>query len=160
MNYFKEKFKQTQKDFEYSSHRTRLMADNFCKIEIQITSLLASFISFVIFCDNFQNISQNIKWILFFALLFFIISLFFGLFNTHFKGSFWEDTTDKKYVILKEFYKQLREENYSMECIEKIYDSLIVSDKVHSPQWPWIIQTMFLSLGSLLLLISVYFYIA
>lgn len=159
MNYFKEKFKQTQKDFEYSSNRTVLMSDNFCKIEIQITSLLASFISFVIFCDSFQNIPQNIKWILFFSLLFLIISLFFGLFNTHFKGAFWENITDKKYIILKEFYKQLEEENYSMNCIQRIYDSLIISDKAYSPRWPWIIQTICLSLGSLLLLISVYFYI-
>lgn len=159
MNYFKEKFKQTQKDFAYSAHRTRLMVDNFCKIEIQITSLLASFISFIIFCDNFQKISQNIKWILFSSLLFFIVSLFFGLFNTHFKGVFWEKITDKKHIILKEFYKEIENKNYSIGCINKIYDSLMASDKDYSPRWPWIVQTICLLVGSLLLLFSVYSYI-
>lgn len=153
--YFDYKLNYWKDEFFRSSDKANFQSENFCKIEFEIASLIIGLVSFGILFDN--TIFSNIKLGILFVFLFSFLSLVFGLLNYHIKNKFWSEDTDKIQKINKEYLnflktrnKDTKEENY--KCL---FDKtkLLIEEKKSSKQWPWICQSIFLSLGILALII-------
>jgi cellulose synthase/poly-beta-1,6-N-acetylglucosamine synthase-like glycosyltransferase len=153
--YFDYKKDYWKNEFFRSSDKANFHSDNFCKMEIEITLLVIGLVSFGIYFD--KNIFLNIKLGIFFICFFAFLSLVFGLINFHIKNKFWSDTTDKVQKINKEYLEFLKTENNNAKpeeykCLfEK--EKLILEEKKSSSRWPWVWQSIFLSISILTLII-------
>ena len=153
--YFYYKIDYWKNEFFRSSDKVNLHSDNFCKMEIEMASLIIGLVSFGIYFD--KSIFLNIKFGVFFVYLFSFLSLVFGLINFHIKNKFWSDTTDKVQKINKKYLEFLKIQNNdtkpeNYKCLfEK--EKLILEEKKSSSRWPWIWQSIFLAISILILII-------
>ncbi len=153
--YFNYKIEYWKNEFFRSSDKANYHSDNFCKMEIELATLVIGLVSFGIFYD--KNIFLNIKFEIFLIYLFSFSSLAFGLINYHIKNKFWSETTDKVQKINQEYLNFLRLKNddtkpEDYKCLfEK--ERLLLEEKKSSKKWPWIIQTILMAINILLLIV-------
>ncbi|MFH0833975.1 MAG: hypothetical protein V2A63_01120 [Patescibacteria group bacterium] len=153
--YFDHKKEYWKDEFFRSSDKANFHSDNFCKMEVEIASLIIGLVSFGIYVD--KTIFPNIKFEIFFIYLFAFLSLIFGLINFHIKNKFWSESTDKVQKICKEYMILLknRDDNTKDEEYKCLFEKekLILEEKKSSSSWAWIFQSIFLSLSILALII-------
>jgi len=153
--YFDYKIHYWKNEFFRSSDKANFHSDNFCKMEVEMVSLIIGLVTLGIFFN--EDIFINIKLGIFFIYLFSFVSLVFGLINFHVKNKFWSEATDKIQKINKEYLEFLKNKNDSTKpedykCLfEK--EKLILEEKKSSSKWPWICQSIFLALSILILII-------
>ncbi|MFA5368818.1 MAG: hypothetical protein WC303_02285, partial [Candidatus Paceibacterota bacterium] len=98
------------------------LAENFSKLEVKIASLLLPFLTYGFFSLSKEmiNVIGGNKWILFVAWILMILSLVFGLINSHTKQSFWIEATKKSNSLISFYLKQIKKNTYSSEAIDVI----------------------------------------
>ncbi|MCK5320926.1 hypothetical protein KAJ61_06090 [Candidatus Parcubacteria bacterium] len=153
--YFDYKKDYWKSEFFRSSDKVNFHSDNFCKMEIEMTSLIIGLVSFGIYFD--KTIFLNIKLGIFFVYFFAFLSLAFGLINFHIKNKFWLDTTDKVQKINKKYLEFLKIRNNDTKPEDYKYlfekEKLILDEKKSSNKWPWVCQSIFLAISILVLII-------
>lgn len=153
--YFDYKKDYWKDEFFRSSDKSNFHSDNFCKMEIEMASLVIGLLSFGIYFD--KTIFLNIKLGIFSIYLFAFLSLIFGLINFYIKNKFWSDNTEKIQKINKEYLAFLKIKNNETKPEEYNClfgkEKLIIEEKKSSSSWPWLLQSIFLSLSILVLII-------
>lgn len=140
--------------FYYSNRRQNENADYFTKLEIEIASIFLA-LSVSLFNDNISDALLYVKYFFILGIIFLVLSLFFGLFNFHVKSKFWDQETGIYNLCIFEWTEVLKnktsEEHAQLSC-DKIKQG---KNKKSSPSWPWILQTLFLFFGVILIFTSI-----
>lgn len=146
MDNFEEKFKIDKDIFLYVENKANEMAENFTKIEIQISVILLSFISAGIFSnEKISEVEPNVKSCLLIGYILLFISLFFGLLNSHLKQGFYRKYSNIFQLIIQKYLDSDLDEKEKAICIRGIKETM--SDQVCSPSLVWVLQTVMLLLG-------------
>lgn len=133
-----------------SIERANSISTEFVRLEVQIATLLFALIGF--FINSFVGIGSlnylAAKAGLSFSVFFLILSLVMGLLHLKREERFLDNITRDRSVRFANWRKAAEGEISLGEA--KLYHKGTMTEGgmlVSSPQWPWILQTIFLGLG-------------
>jgi len=151
-SFVKEEMKKSTRRKENALEKIDKCASEFGSLQIQIASIMLGFsgLGFLLGGDVvFSQINKVIFLSGFFSLIF---SLFLGLVSIDLKQKFWHRICDRD--SLREFVWSLCcHDELSRKTTEEIISEISKNFSTKSPDWAWILQTIFLLVGICLFLV-------
>ncbi len=138
-------------EFVHLREITNSYSEKFGRLQIEISSILIGFSSVIIPQLSSPQDKGFINWVFLSSWLCLILSLFFGLINLKIKRAFWEVLTDKSQQI-NSLWFDYRKGVIAGPEVERVIAALFNS-KLTSPGIYWKLQSSFLFLGVLLILV-------